>query len=72
VDVGLTFAVNNDPAVIFGSVLGDLLAGELHGLLVVAIVIHGGEASMLKLCSRKVLVFVRSIAVLYGPSVPLL
>jgi hypothetical protein len=72
VDVGLTFAVDNYPAVVFGSVLRDLLASELHGLLVVAIVVHGGETSMLKLYGRKVLVFLRFIAVLYSPSVPLL
>ena len=60
------------PAVVLGSVLRDLLAGELHGLLVVAFTVHGGEACMFKLCSRKVLVFQCSIAVLYSPSVPLL
>ena len=70
--VGLTLAVDDYPAVVLGGVLRDLLAGELHGLLVVAIVVHGGEASMPKLWSEKVLVFVRSIAVLYSPSVPLL
>jgi hypothetical protein len=64
--------VDNYPAVVFGSVLRDLLASELHGLLVVAIVVHGGEASMLKLCGIKALVFLRFIAVLYSPSVPLL
>lgn len=62
--VGLTFTVHDHPAVIFGSVLRDLLAGELHGLLVVAVVIHGSEAYMLKLCSKRLLVFQRSIAVL--------
>ena len=41
---GLTFAVDDYPAVIFGGVLCDLLARELHGLLVVAIAIHFGEA----------------------------
>lgn len=69
---GLTFAVDDYPAVIFGSVLRDLLARELHSLLVVAIVVHGGEAYVLKLCSEKVLFFVRVIAVLYSPSVALL
>jgi hypothetical protein len=54
VDIGLTFAVDDYPAVILGGVLRDLLASELHGLLVVAIVIHGGEACTLKLCSKKV------------------
>jgi hypothetical protein len=43
--------MNDYPAVIFGGVFRDLLTGELHGLLVVAVVVHGGEASMLKLCS---------------------
>ena len=52
-DGGLTFAVDDYPAVVLGGMLRDLLAGELHGLLVVAIVIHGGEAYMLKLCSKK-------------------
>ena len=51
-DVGLTFAVDDYPAVVLGGVLRDLLASELHGLLVIALVIHGGEASMLKLCSK--------------------
>lgn len=69
---GLTFAVDDYPAVIFGSVLRDLLARELHSLLVVAIVVHGGEAYVLKLYSEKVLFFVRAIAVLYSPSVALL
>ena len=59
------------PAVVFGSVLRDLLASELHGLLIVAIVIHGGEACTFKLCGGKALVFARSIAVLYSPSAPL-
>ena len=47
--MGLTFAVDDYPAVVLGSVLCDLLAGELHGLLVVAIAVHGGEAYMLEL-----------------------
>ena len=69
---GLTFAVYDHPAVVLGSVLRDLLAGELHGLLAVAIAVHGGEAYVFKLCSEKVLVFQCSIAVLYSPSVLLL
>jgi hypothetical protein len=52
-------------------VLRDLFAGELHGLLVIAVVIHGGEAYVPKMCSKRVLVFQRSIAVLYSTSVPL-
>jgi hypothetical protein len=54
VNLGLTFAVDNYPAVIFRGVLRDLLAGELHGLLVVAIAIHGGEVYTFKLCNKKV------------------
>jgi hypothetical protein len=64
--IGPTFAVDDNPAVILGGVLRDLLAGELHGLLVVAVavVIHGGEAYVLKLCSKRILVFQRNVAVL--------
>ena len=35
-------SVDNDPAGVVGVVLGDLLAGELDSLRVVAIVVHGG------------------------------
>jgi hypothetical protein len=44
--------VDDHPAIILGSVLGDFLAGELHGLLVIAIAVHCGEAYMPKLCSK--------------------
>jgi hypothetical protein len=50
---GLTFAVDDYPTIILGSVLCDLLACELHGLLVIAIAIHCGEAYASKLCSEK-------------------
>ena len=44
--------MDDNPAVILSGVFRDLLAGELHGLLVIAVVIHGGEAYMLKLCMQ--------------------
>jgi hypothetical protein len=44
--------MDDNPAVIFGGVLRNLFAGELHGLLVIAVVVHGGEAYMLKLCMK--------------------
>ena len=50
------------PAIVLGSVLCDLLAGELHGLLVIAIAVHGGEAYVPTLRSKRY-----SIVVLYGP-----
>jgi hypothetical protein len=59
--------VDDHPAIILGSVLGDFLAGELHGLLVIAIAVHCGEAYMPKLCSKSYSSSKRSIVVLYGP-----
>ena len=41
------------PAIILGSVLCDFLASELHGLLIIAIAVHGGEAYMPKLSSER-------------------
>ena len=43
---GLTFAMDDDPAVVFGDMLCDLLARELDFLFVVAVAIHYGYAYM--------------------------
>jgi len=39
----LAFAMNNDPAVVFGDMLCDLLARELDLLFVVAVAVHFGD-----------------------------
>jgi hypothetical protein len=39
----LTFAVDDDPAVVFGDMLCDLLARELDFLRVVAVAVHRGD-----------------------------
>jgi hypothetical protein len=39
---GPTFAMDDDPAVVFGDMLSDLLARELDLLFVVAVAIHCG------------------------------
>jgi hypothetical protein len=39
---GLTFAMDDDPAVVFGNMLCDLLARKLDLLYVVAVAVHCG------------------------------